>query len=111
MEDDIFSTTNVSLLDEMESPRQTEIVPSSYTKNSMLDSNSHKSNKNDINHINNSGSSNSSEQWNVVEAPLESLAEVVHKEKTTKSASFSVPLKHQENVTQRHTNRKDVIDF
>ncbi|KAG0917667.1 hypothetical protein G6F33_001263 [Rhizopus arrhizus] len=109
MEDDIFSTTNVSLLDEMESPRQTEIVPSSYTKNSMLDSNSHKSNKNDINHINNSGSSNSSEQWNVVEAPLESLAEVVHKEKTTKSASFSVPLKHQENTVD--ILKKDNFDL
>ncbi|KAI9269899.1 microtubule associated-domain-containing protein [Sporodiniella umbellata] len=84
MEDDLFSTTNVSLLEEVQSPRQlvSSPVPFLKKKNENLENSSQKS---DILQ----SSSNSSEQWNVVEAPHETL---------TKSANPTMPLKHQENT-------------
>lgn len=94
MEDDIFSTTNVSLIEEFDSARQITSSPVSFSKNNKNNSSStsSKSSKNN-------NSSNSSEQWNVVETPFEDSVELANKEKPTKS-NFSVPLKHQENVIQ-----------
>lgn len=94
MEDDIFSTTNVSLLEEVESPRRlvSSPVPFIKKKNDILEDSSG-SQKSDI-----LQSSNSSEQWNVIEAPPETLA---------KSTNLPMPLKHKENVKEKNKKKKD----
>ncbi|CEG69844.1 hypothetical protein RMATCC62417_05845 [Rhizopus microsporus] len=93
MEDDLFSTTNVSLLDDIVPFRPLTSSPVSLKHVH----NSSSSTTSSSNHYNHGSSSSSSEQWNVVDTPLEGSTEFI-RDKSIKPTQFSMPLKHQENT-------------